>query len=139
MVARRNKRLLHATRVTSRSARGKAERSASPDSDGRQSEFWHTDDAPKVTSNKPVVSTKGTPTGQSIWFKCTDTNPEANRELILALDIEVNGFQWSYAPLYDFFIMEYKVTNVSSDTLEDVFMAFRYDVDVSSSETGTAN
>ena len=34
---------------------------------------------------------------------------------------------------------EYKVTNVSSDTLEDVFMAFRYDVDVSSSETGTAN
>ena len=108
-------------------------------SDGRQSEIWPTDDAPEIISNKPGVTTKGTPTGQSIWFKCTDTNPEANRELILGLEIEVNGFQWSYAPLYDFFVLEYKITNVSSDTLEDVFMAFRYDVDVSSSETGTAN
>ena len=108
-------------------------------SDGRQSEIWPTDDAPEIISNKPGVTTKGTPTGQSIWFKCTDTNPEANRELILGLEIEVNGFQWSYAPLYDFFILEYKVTNVGGDTLEDVFMAFRYDVDVSSSETGTAN
>ena len=108
-------------------------------SDGRQSEIWPTDDSPEVISNKPGVTTKGTPTGQSIWFKCTDTNPDANLELILGLDIEVNGFQWSYAPLYDFFILEYKVTNVGKDTLEDVFMAFRYDVDVSSSETGTAN
>ena len=108
-------------------------------SDGRQSEIWPTDDSPEVISNKPGVTTKGTPTGQSIWFKCTDTNAEANHELILGLDIEVNGFQWSYAPLYDFFILEFKVTNVGKDTLEDVFMAFRYDVDVSSSETGTAN
>ena len=75
-------------------------------SDGRQSEIWPTDDSPEVISNKPGLTTKGTPTGQSIWFKCTDTNPEANLELILGLDIEVNGFQWSYAPLYDFFILE---------------------------------
>ncbi len=108
-------------------------------SDGRRSEIWPTDDVPEVVSNKPGVTTKGTPTGQSIYFKATDTNPSANPGLILGLDIEVNGFQWSYAPLYDFFILEYKVTNVGSDTLEDVFMAFRYDVDVSSAETGTAS
>ena len=58
---------------------------------------------------------------------------------ILGLELEVNGFQWSYAPLYDFFILEYNVKNVGSDTLEDVFMAFRYDVDISSNETGTAS
>ena len=108
-------------------------------SDGRQSEIWPTDDVPEVISNKPGVTTKGTPTSQAIMFKCTDTNPEANKELILGLEIEVHGFQWSYAPLYDFFILEYRVRNVGSDTLEDVFMAFRYDVDVSSNETGTAS
>ncbi len=109
------------------------------EADGRQSEIWPTDDVPEVISNKPGVTTKGTPTGQSIRFKCVDTNPEANKGLILGLEIEVNGFQWSYAPLYDFFILEYNVKNVGSDTLEDVFMAFRYDVDVSSNETGTAS
>ena len=109
------------------------------ESDGRQSEIWPTDDAPEVISNKPGVTSKGTPTNQAIMFKCSDTNPEANKGLILGLELEVNGFQWSYAPLYDFFILEYNVTNVGSDTLEDLFMAFRYDVDISSNETGTAS
>ena len=108
-------------------------------SDGRASEFWPTDDAPEVISNKPGVTTKGTPTSQAIVFKCSDTNPDANQGLILGLEIEVDGFQWSYAPLYDFFILEYRVKNIGGDTLEDVFMAFRYDVDVSSNETGTAS
>ena len=66
----------------------------------------------RVVSEKPGVTSKGTPTNQSIWFKCSDTNPEANKGLILGLEIEVNGFQWSYAPLYDFFILEYNVTNI---------------------------
>lgn len=109
------------------------------EADGRQSEIWPTDDAPEVVSKKPGVTTKGTPTNQSIWFKCSDTNPEANKGLILGLEIEVNGFQWSYAPLYDFFILEYNVKNIGEDTLEDLFMAFRYDVDISSNETGTAS
>ena len=109
------------------------------EADGRQSEIWPTDDIPEVISNKPGVTSKGTPTSQAIMFKCSDTNPDANKGLILGLEIEVNGFQWSYAPLYDFFILEYNVKNVGDDTLEDVFMAFRYDVDVSSSETGTAS
>ena len=109
------------------------------ESDGRQSEIWPTDDVPEVISNKPGVTSKGTPTSQAIMFKCSDMNPDANKGTILGLELEVNGFQWSYAPLYDFFILEYKVKNVGSDTLEDVFMAFRYDVDVSSSETGTAS
>ena len=108
-------------------------------SDGRHSEIWPTDDVPEVVSNKPGVTTKGTPTSQAIMFKCSDTNPEANHGLILGLEIEVDGFQWSYAPLYDFFILEYRVKNVGGDTLEDLFMAFRYDVDVSSNETGTAS
>ena len=108
-------------------------------SDGRSSEIWPTDDVPEIISNKPGVTTKGTPTSQSIMFKCSDTNPDANQGLILGLELEVNGFQWSYAPLYDFFIIEYKVRNVGDDTLEDLFMAFRYDVDVSSNETGTAS
>ncbi len=109
------------------------------ESDGRQSEIWPTDDVPEVISNKPGVTTGGTPTSQAIRFKCTDTNAEANKGLILGLELEVNGFQWSYAPLYDFFILEYNVKNVGGETLEDLFMAFRYDVDISSSETGTAN
>ena len=109
------------------------------ESDGRQSEIWPTDDVPEVVSDKPGTTTKGTPTSQSIFFKCSDTNPDANKGTILGLELEVNGFQWSYAPLYDFFILEYNVKNVGSDTLEDVFMAFRYDVDVSSNETGTAS
>ncbi len=109
------------------------------ESDGRQSEIWPTDDGPEVISNKPGVTTGGTPTSQAIRFKCTDTNAEANKGLILGLELEVNGFQWSYAPLYDFFILEYNVKNVGGETLEDLFMAFRYDVDISSSETGTAN
>ena len=108
-------------------------------SDGRHSEIWPTDDVPEVISNKPGVTTKGTPTSQAIMFKCSDTNPEANHGLILGLEIQVDGFQWSYAPLYDFFILEYRVKNVGGDTLEDLFMAFRYDVDVSSNETGTAS
>ena len=108
-------------------------------SDGRQSEIWPTDDVPEVISNKPGVTTKGTPTSQAIMFKCSDTNPDANQGLILGLEIVVDGFQWSYAPLYDFFILEYRVKNVGGETLEDVFMAFRYDVDVSSNETGTAS
>ena len=108
-------------------------------SDGRSSEIWPTDDVPEVISNKPGVTTKGTPTSQAIMFKCSDTNPDANQGLILGLEIVVDGFQWSYAPLYDFFIIEYRVKNVGGETLEDVFMAFRYDVDVSSNETGTAN
>ena len=108
-------------------------------SDGRSSEIWPTDDVPEIISNKPGVTTKGTPTSQSIMFKCSDTNPDANQGLVLGLELEVNGFQWSYAPLYDFFIIEYKVKNVGGDTLEDLFMAFRYDVDVSSNETGTAS
>ena len=108
-------------------------------SDGRSSEIWPTDDVPEVISNKPGMTTKGTPTSQAIMFKCSDTNPDANQGLILGLEIEVNGFQWSYAPLYDFFILEYKVKNVGGEQLEDVFMAFRYDVDVSSNETGTAS
>ena len=108
-------------------------------SDGRSSEIWPTDDVPEIISNKPGVTTKGTPTSQSIMFKCSDTNPAANQGLVLGLELEVNGFQWSYAPLYDFFIIEYKVKNVGGDTLEDLFMAFRYDVDVSSNETGTAS
>ena len=108
-------------------------------SDGRSSEIWPTDDVPEVISNKPGVTTKGTPTSQAIMFKCSDTNPDANQGLILGLEIVVDGFQWSYAPLYDFFILEYRVKNVGSDTLEDLFMAFRYDVDVSSNETGTAS
>ena len=109
------------------------------ESDGRHSEMWPTDDSPEVISNKPGVTTKGTPTNQAIWFKCSDTNPEANKDLILGLEMEVNGFQWSYAPLYDFFILEYNVRNIGTDTLEDLFMAFRYDVDISSNETGTAS
>ena len=109
------------------------------ESDGRQSEIWPTDDIPEVISNKPGVTSKGTPTSQTIMFRCSDTNPEANGGDILGLELEVNGFQWSYAPLYDFFILEYNVKNVGSDTLEDVFMAFRYDVDISSNETGTAS
>ena len=109
------------------------------EADGRQSEIWPTEDVPEVVSNKPGMTTKGTPTSQSIFFKCSDTNPDANKGTILGLEIEVNGFQWSYAPLYDFFILEYQVTNVGGETLEDLFMAFRYDVDVSSNETGTAS
>ena len=109
------------------------------EADGRQSEIWPTDDVPEVISDKPGITTKGTPTSQAIMFKCSDTNPDANKGLILGLELEVNGFQWSYAPLYDFFILEYNVKNVGSDTLEDVFMAFRYDVDISSNETGTAS
>ena len=116
------------------------------EADGRHSELWpipiedpETGEMVDMFSKKPWVTTKGTPTNQAIGFKCTDTNTEANKDLILGLEIEVNGFQWSYAPLYDFFILEYKVKNVGSDTLEDVFMAFRYDVDVSSNETGTAS
>ena len=109
------------------------------ESDGRQSEIWPTDDVPVVISNKPGMTTKGTPTNQAIMFKCSDMNPEANKDLILGLELEVNGFQWSYAPLYDFFILEYNIKNAGSDTLEDVFMAFRYDVDISSNETGTAS
>ena len=108
-------------------------------SDGRSSEIWPTDDVPEVISNKPGMTTKGTPTSQAIMFKCSDTNPDANQGLILGLEIEVDGFQWSYAPLYDFFILEYRVKNVGGEMLEDVFMAFRYDVDVSSNETGTAS
>ena len=109
------------------------------ESDGRQSEIWPTDDVPEVVSDKPGTTTKGTPTSQSIFFKCSDTNPDANKGTILGLELDVNGFQWSYAPLYDFFILEYNVKNVGSDMLEDVFMAFRYDIDVSSNETGTAS
>ena len=109
------------------------------ESDGRQSEIWPTDDVPVVISNKPGMTTKGTPTNQAIMFKCSDMNPEANKDLILGLELKVNGFQWSYAPLYDFFILEYNIKNAGSDTLEDVFMAFRYDVDISSNETGTAS
>ena len=109
------------------------------EADGRHSEFWPTGDTPEVISNKPGVTTKGTPTSQAILFRCSDTNPDANTDLILGLELEVNGFQWSYAPLYDFFILEYNVKNVGSDTLEDLFMAFRYDVDISSNETGTAS
>ena len=108
-------------------------------SDGRSSEIWPTDDVPEVISNKPGVTTAGTPTSQAIMFRCSDTNPDANQGLILGLEIQVDGFQWSYAPLYDFFILEYRVKNVGGETLEDVFMAFRYDVDVSSNETGTAS
>ena len=108
-------------------------------SDGRQSEIWPADDVPEVISNKPGVTTKRTPTSQAIMFKCTDMNPAANQGLILGLELEVNGFQWSYAPLYDFFILQYNVTNVGGETLDDVFMAFRYDVDISSNETGTAS
>ena len=109
------------------------------EADGRHSEIWPTDDVPEVISNKPGVTTKGAPTSQTIMFKCSDTNPEANTGLILGLELEVNGYQWSYAPLYDFFILEYNVKNVGDDTLEDLFMAFRYDVDISSNETGTSN
>ncbi len=116
------------------------------EADGRQSEIWpipiedpDTGTFVDILSKKPSVTSKGTPTNQAIRFKCSDTNPEANKELILGLEIEVSGFQWSYAPLYDFFILEYNVKNVGSDTLEDAFMAFRYDVDVSSNETGTAS
>ena len=109
------------------------------ESDGRQSEIWPTDDVPVIISNKPGMTTKGTPTNQAIMFKCSDMNPEANKDLILGLELEVNGFQWSYAPLYDFFILEYNIKNAGSTTLEDVFMAFRYDVDISSNETGTAS
>ena len=109
------------------------------EADGRQSEIWPTDDFPEVISNKPGMTSKETPTSQAIMFKCSDMNPDANKGLILGLELEVNGFQWSYAPLYDFFILEYKVTNVGGDTLEDLFMAFRYDVDISSNETGTAS
>ena len=109
------------------------------EADGRQSEIWPTDDVPEVISDKPGMTSKGTPTSQTIMFKCSDTNPDANKGTILGLELEVNGFQWSYAPLYDFFILEYNVKNVGDDTLEDVFMAFRYDVDISSSETGTAS
>ncbi len=116
------------------------------EADGRRSELWpipiedpDTGEMVDIFSKKPGVTTKGTPTNQAIGFKCTDTNAEANKDLILGLEIEVNGFQWSYAPLYDFFILEYKIQNVGTDTLEDVFMAFRYDVDISSNETGTAS
>ena len=116
------------------------------EADGRQSEIWpipiedpDTGASVDILSKKPGVTTKGTPTNQAIRFKCTDTNTEVNKDVILGLEIEVNGFQWSYAPLYDFFILEYNVKNVGEDTLEDVFMAFRYDVDVSSNETGTAS
>ncbi len=116
------------------------------EADGRHSELWpipiedpDTGEMVDIFSKKPGITTKGTPTNQAIGFKCTDTNAEANQDLILGLEIEVNGFQWSYAPLYDFFILEYKIKNVGSDTLEDVFMAFRYDVDISSNETGTAS
>ncbi len=116
------------------------------EADGRQSEIWpipiedpDTGALVDILSKKPSVTSKGTPTNQAIRFKCSDTNPEANKGLILGLEIEVSGFQWSYAPLYDFFILEYSVKNVGSDTLEDVFMAFRYDVDISSNETGTAS
>ena len=111
-------------------------------SDGRQSEIWPIaveNDNDEVISNKPGETTKGTPVSQAIRFKCADTNPQANLGLVLGLEIEVDGFQWSYAPLYDFFILEYRVKNVGGQTLEDLFMAFRYDVDISSNETGTAS
>lgn len=72
------------------------------ESDGRQSEIWPTDDVPEVISDKPGVTTQGTPTSQAIRFRCTDMNAEANKGLILGLELDVNGFQWSYAPLYDF-------------------------------------
>ena len=116
------------------------------EADGRQSEIWpipiedpDTGQLVDILSKKPGVTSKGTPTNQLIRFKCSDTNPEANKGLILGLELDVSGFQWSYAPLYDFFILEYNVKNVGEDTLEDVFMAFRYDVDISSNETGTAS
>ena len=54
-------------------------------------------------------------------------------------NLKSTGSNGAMHPLYDFFILEYNVKNVGSDTLEDVFMAFRYDVDVSSNETGTAS
>ncbi|MBM3241470.1 hypothetical protein FJZ31_34750 [Candidatus Poribacteria bacterium] len=108
------------------------------ESDGRSSEIWPTDDVPEVISQKPGVTTKGTPTSQYIYFKCNDMNTTVN-DNPLGLAIEINGFQWSYAPLYDFFILEHKVKNIGDSDLEDVFMAFRYDIDVSSNETGTAN
>jgi len=108
-------------------------------SDSRGSELWPTNDVPEVISTKTgATTTKGTPTSQSIYFQCTDENTEVN-DNPLGLKIEVNGYQWSYAPLYDFFILEYKVKNVGEDTLTDIYMAFRYDIDVSSNETGTAN
>ena len=44
----------------------------------RHSEIWPIDDGPGVVSDKPGMTTKGTPTSQSIFFKCSDTNPEAN-------------------------------------------------------------
>lgn len=116
------------------------------EADGRQSEIWpipimhpETGLPVNIYSQKPGVTSKGTPTQQIIQFKCTDTNTEVNTDVILGLEIDVNCFQWSYAPLYDFFIIEYQVKNAGSDILEDVFMAFRYDVDVSSNETGTAS
>lgn len=108
------------------------------EADGRSSEIWPTDDVPEIVLSKPGVTTNDKATSQSAYFKCTDMNTEVN-DNPLGLEIEVNGYQWSYAPLYDFFILEYKVKNVGDSDLEEVFMAFRYDIDVSSSETGTAN
>ena len=87
-------------------------------SDGRHSEIWPTDDVPEVISNKPGVTTKETPTNQALMFKCSDTNPEANKDLILGLELIVNGFQWSYAPLYDFFILEYNVKMLGATPLK---------------------
>ncbi len=116
------------------------------EADGRQSEIWpipiphpETGEMVNIYSQKPGLTAKGTQTQQVIRFKCTDTNTEVNKDVVLGLELDVNCYQWSYAPLYDFFIIEYNVKNVGEDTLEDVFMAFRYDVDISSNETGTAN
>ena len=107
--------------------------------DGRQSELWPVDDVPEVVSEVPGTTTTGTTASQRMYFKCTDTNVDANKGTVLGIDVEANVFQWSYAPLYDFFIIEYRVSNVGSNTLENVYMGFRYDIDVSSSETGTAS
>ena len=42
----------------------------------------------EVVSDKPGMTTKGTPTSQAIFFKCSDTNPDANKGTILGLEIE---------------------------------------------------
>jgi hypothetical protein len=76
------------------------------EADGRSSEIWPTDDVPEIVLTKPGVTTNGKATSQSAYLKCTDMNTEVN-DNPLGLEIECNGYQWSYAPLYDFFILEY--------------------------------
>jgi hypothetical protein len=117
---------------------------ATSETDKRHPEFWPTDDSPVVRIQTPGMTRKGTKADQVISFRCTDTNPAQNKGVILNILIEAMGYQWSYPPLWNFFIMEYRIRNIGDpkdpdDILRDLYIGFRYDCDVSSNEKGTAD